>query len=121
MKDYQQQLDKYKNFPEYRQAAEQYLEKYWLDKKELTGVWLDIKNRIFNKDFLRLPGRVINENLEVIILKGGIILWEKQFELLQSCMKSVEDKHFIILEDYDENDPPHSSGPPFRFKYPKSA
>lgn len=118
MKDYQKQLDKYNNFPEHRKEAKQYLEKYWLDKKELTEVWLKIKNRIFNKDFRQLPDPVINKDFDVIILKGGIVLYDKEFELLQSCMKTIGDKYFIILEDYDENNPPHSSGPPYRLKYP---
>ena len=118
MNDYQKQLDKYNNFPEHRNKAEQYLEKYWLDKNELKEVWLKIKNRIFNKDFIHLPDPVINKDLDVIILKGGIVLYEKEFELFQSCMKSIGDNYFIILEDYDENNPPHSSGPPYRFKFP---
>ena len=46
------------------------------------------------------------------------MLYDKEFELLQSCMKITRDKYFIILEDYDENNPPHSSGPPYRLKYP---
>jgi hypothetical protein len=118
MKDFQEQRGYYNNFPELQKKAEQYLENYWLDKKELTEVWLDIKNRIFNKDFLRLPDRVMNENYDVIILKGGTVLYKKEFELLQTCMKNVGEKYFIILEDYDENKPPHTNGPPFRFKYP---
>jgi hypothetical protein len=61
---------------------------------------------------------VINKDLDVIILKGGIVFFKEEFEIYQTCMKIVGDKYFIILEDYDENKPPHTSGPPFRLKYP---
>jgi hypothetical protein len=118
MKDYQTQLDKHKNFPKYQNNAEGYFKKYWLDKKELDEVWLKIKNKIFNKDFHQLPDRVINQDIEVIILKGGIVLIEKEFIQFQSCMKRTGDKFFIVLEDYDENNPPHISGPPYRLKFP---
>ncbi len=118
MKDYQALLDRYNNFPEHRQAAEQYLEKYWLDKKELTQEWLEIKNRIFNKDFHSLPDRHINENYNVIILKGGIVFFKEEFEIYQTCMKIVGDKYFIVLEDYDENKSANTSGHPYRLKFP---
>jgi hypothetical protein len=118
MKDYQKQLDKNKDFPEYIKNAEPYFEKYWLDKSELNDVWLEIKNRIFNQEFHQLPNPVINKGLNIIILKGGIVFLEKEFELFQACMKMTGDKHFIVLEDYDENNPPHLSGPPYRLKFP---
>lgn len=40
------------------------------------------------------------------------------FKEFLSCIRITGDRSFIILEDYDENNPPHESGPPLRFKYP---
>ena len=117
MKDYQKHLDQYRDFPNKRDQAELYLGKYWFDKQELNDVWLKIKDRIFT-DPIIFPGSAINKELNVIINGGGIMIEEDDYESLTYCMKHTGDNYFIVLEDYDEDDPPHKSGPPYRFKYP---
>jgi hypothetical protein len=118
MKDYQNKLDRYKKNSAYREKAQQYFEKYWLDKTELEEQWLGIKDKIFNKDFHMLPGPVINDKLGVIILKGGIIFTKNEFEIFKSCMRIVGDKVFTIIEQYDEKDPFKSPDGPFHLKFP---
>jgi hypothetical protein len=118
MKDYQKQLDKFLNFPEYREPAEHYLNKYWLDKQELKEVWLKIKDVIYNPGFKVLPDPVFSHNFDTIILKGGSVLNKEEFEILQSCMKVIGEKYLLLVEDYDEEISPINAGPAFRFKYP---
>lgn len=117
MKDYKEHLDKYIDFHKNKVAVE-YLEKYWLDKQDLNETWIEIKNTVFNPDFKLLPDPVFNEDFDSIIRLGGIVFDRGELELYQSCMKITGDNYFIILEDYDEANPPHSSGPSLRFKYP---
>jgi hypothetical protein len=118
MKDYQEQLNKYLDYPENRKQVEEYLEKFWLNKRELIDVWLKIKSRVFNTFFKTLPDPLYNKTFETIILKGGSVLPKDNFDAFLTCLRIVGDTSFIILEDYDDNNPPHKSGPPFRFKYP---
>jgi hypothetical protein len=118
MKDYKSQLDKYLDYPENREQVINYLDKYWLEKKELNEVWLNVKNRIFNVNFRNLAEPVFNEQYEILIFKGGSVLPEDYFNAFLECVRISGDKSLIVLEDYDENNPPHESGPPFRLKYP---
>jgi hypothetical protein len=117
MKDYQKHLDQYRDFPDKREQAELYLRKYWLDKQELKDVWLKKRKEVFT-DPIIFPSSIFNDELDVIINKGGAVLPEEDFEPLKLCIQHTGDNYFIILEDYDEDNPPHTSGPPYRFKYP---
>jgi hypothetical protein len=117
MKDYQQQLDTFTEHAD-KKTIEFYLEKYWLDKDELNTIWLPIKNKIYNERFNYLPDPVFNAHFDIITLLGGSLLTKQELGQLQSCMKITGDKYLIILEVFDENNPPHTSGPPFRFKFP---
>lgn len=118
MKEYQKQLEKFLDFPENKDVVVEYLEKYWLDKQELNKDWIKIKNTVFNPVFKFLPDAVFNKDFDVLIRLGGTALDQEQYELFQSCMKITGDRYFVVLEDYDEVNPPHFSGPPLRFKYP---
>ena len=118
MKDYQKQLDKFLDFPENKDVVVEYLEKYWLDKQELNEYWIKIKNEVFNPDFSIIPDPVFNKDFDWIVRLGGTALAPEEYELFHSCMKITGDKYFIVLEDHDEDNPPHNSGPPLRFKYP---
>jgi hypothetical protein len=117
MKDYQRHFAKY-GFPKLDKGAEPYLDKYWLDAEELNKVWLPKKHQTFNREFHKFPDRLFNENFALIIRKGGCLLYEDEYVKFQSCMRSIGEKAFVIVEDFNENKPPHTSGPPFRFKYP---
>jgi|WetSurMetagenome_2_1015567.scaffolds.fasta_scaffold361350_1 hypothetical protein len=117
MKDYQNQIDGFTNNAD-KKKIEKYLEKYWLEKPELNEVWSKIKNTIFNSTFNAFPDPVYNVSFDTIVRKGGCILYRDELELLQSCMRTIGDKYLLIIEDFDETNPPHTSGPPYRFKFP---
>jgi len=117
MKDYQKQLDLFA-FSETKVITEKYFEQYWLKKDELLELQI-IKDIIFNKNSKNFPDLMFNKEYKILALKGGLIFTKEDFNALKTCMIEAGDKYFIILEDYDENKPPHKSGPPLRFKYPK--
>lgn len=135
MKDYHEQLITFA-FPDSKEQTEEYFNRYWLNKAELIEIWQNIKDTIYNGNFNILPNNIVDKDSDIILmqnispdkifkegfnsilLKGGIIFTQEDFELLQHCMTDIADEYFIILEDYDENNPPHNSGPPLRFKYP---
>jgi hypothetical protein len=117
MKDYQKRLDEFTDYSD-KKTIEEYLKKYWLDKQELKEVWLNKKDTIFNPNFKVLPDPVFNQNFDTIILKGGSVLYEQEFEILRSCMKVTGDKYLLLVEDYDEETSPIVAGPSSRFKYP---
>jgi hypothetical protein len=117
MKDYRRHFARY-GFAGLGGGFEPYLDKYWLDADELREVWLPKRDRAFNREFREFPDRVFNEDFGLIIQKGGCLLYEDEYVKFQSCMKSIGEKSFVIVEDFDENNPPHASGPPYRFRYP---
>jgi hypothetical protein len=114
MSEYQKRLDNFTKYAD-KKRIKAYLEKYWLDIKELDDVWLPIKNDIYNSSFKMLPDPLFKEEFEVIILKGGLIFNRANFDALISCMKITGDKYFLILED---DSGPYFSGLTSRFKYP---
>lgn len=126
MKDYQELLAKFPDSLNTRKQIIDYLEQYWLDKRELVDVWLKIKNTIFKGNSTTYPNGLLNDNFDIMIVKGGPVLDRDYFEQLQGCMKVTGDNYFIILEDNDEDIPlgnlPPSPGlvgwPPLRFKFP---
>jgi hypothetical protein len=117
MKDYQNQIDEFTDNAD-KNKIEKYLEKYWLDKRDLNEVWLNIKNKVFSTAFSAFPDPLYNVSFDTIIRKGGCLLYQDELEQIQLCMKNFGEKHLFIIEDYDETNPPHTSGPPYRFKFP---
>jgi hypothetical protein len=117
MKDYQHQLDGWTDNAN-KKKIQEYLEKYWLDRHELNEVWLKIKNKIYNPTFKAFPEPVFNSSFDTIVRKGGSVLSQDKLTQIQSCMKNIGERYLLLVEDYDETNPPHTSGPPFRFKYP---
>jgi hypothetical protein len=117
MKDYQVHIDERLKYSSDVQKEIDYFEKYWLDKKELDDIWTQIKGKIF-KEPLIYPGKVINENFHTIVTKGGLVYYKEDHKSLTYCMRYTDDEYFVLLEDYDEKNPPHDISPPYRFKYP---
>jgi hypothetical protein len=118
MKDYKPQLDQYLDFPDHKKQVEIYLKKYWLDKTELNDIWIPIKNKVYSPKFKAIPDIVYNANFDHFIQKGGVVFGREDFNLFMSCIKVIGDKQFVILEDYDDANPPHTAGPALRFRYP---
>ena len=124
MKDYQELLNKFPDSFNTRNQIIEYLEKYWLDKTELVNVWVKIKNTVFKGNYTSYPNGLLNDYFNIMIIKGGAVFDNIYFEQLMRCMKITGDKYFVLLEDYDENNPPGNlppptiSWPPLRFKFP---
>jgi len=122
--DYSTQLEVF-SYLESQEETRVFMEKYWLDSREYLEKWKFLQNRIFinNKHF---PDMVFNSEFEIIILGGGLIFNQEDFELLKNCIKHTGDEEFVIIQNYNKNDPPkiytNDSGwvihPPLRFKFP---
>lgn len=114
--DFRPRLEAY-SFPESRNDSFKYLSQYWLSKEEYCYKWEKLLSSIFN---------VRNSNGESFIKSpfvrmtqvGGLLFVEEEFEHFKKCMNICNDMFLFIIEDYDENNPPHDSGPSMRFKYP---
>ncbi len=105
--------------PESEVYTKKYLERYWLNKEELA-FWEVKKKTIFEETFRMLPDKLFKGSFQSIVMKGGLIFIEEDYNILRECMNTCEDKNFVIIEDYDETSPPHKSGPSLRFRYPVS-
>lgn len=117
MVDFLAQLDAYA-FPESIENSKEYLTKYWLSKQEYFSKWKVIQSILFSeKEF---PEMVFKPGFELLVRKGGVLFEQKEFKLLKECIKTTKDSCIIIVEDYNEEHPPHNSGPILRFKYPAS-
>lgn len=101
---------------ETREQARIYFEKYWLDKNEYFEEWISVQNSIFNNKAEYLPDMMFNSDFELFPLVGGdIFVSEKDFTLLQECMRQTGDKFFVIVQNRNVA----IEGYPFtRFKYP---
>ena len=122
--DYNEQLNTFFE-EETREQTESYFEKYWLDKDEYIKKWLPIQESIFDSKAKHLPDMMFNKNFELFPLVGGnIFIVERDFALLQDCMRQTGDTHFVIIQNknvivevyYGEND--FRVHPLLRFKYP---
>ena len=120
MKNYQRRLGRTVPDKIYPQAK-QYLEKYWLDEEEYMTYWKPIQDRIFNSKAKWLPDMMFVPGFELMPLIGGRVFAEggKDFLLLQSCMRELGDRYFVIVENYayiyENYDNP---GIPLRARYP---
>jgi hypothetical protein len=139
MKDYKPLLSKFPNGflsfftgKEYHGIPDEvinYLDKYWLDKAELDRVWTPIKNSIFKGNFWSQPDDIFKGDFETIILNGGAVIYDEQYyERIQQCLKEAGDTHIILMEEYNESNPPGNLSPqaglidwpPLRFKFPSN-
>jgi len=123
-KDYEEQLNAF-SVAETRSQAELYFSKYWLNKNELFERWLPIQNSIFDSRAEHLPDMMFKSNFELFPLVGGnVFLGEKDFTLLQDCMRETGDSHFVIIQNenviikFYEPEDDWIVHPPLRFKYP---
>jgi hypothetical protein len=116
MTDYEKQLSFYAD-AETREQTVSYFEKYWLSEYELTEKWLPIMRGIYEIAGERFPNVKFRLGFDFIALRGGAIFDEKDFSLLQECMKEIGDTSFVVLEHLDPVNPFHNE-PPLRFIYP---
>lgn len=115
IEDFQNQLEAYA-FPGSVEKTREYLRKFWLPRQEYLFKWESIQTLLFSAN--KFPEVVFNPDYELLACKGGFVFVQQEFELLKECIESTKDSHILIVEDYNEADPPHESGPLLRFKYP---
>jgi hypothetical protein len=97
--------------------AEIYLGRYWLDSDEFNKIWRPVMDKVFASEAEELPDMMFSAGFEVIPQVGGALFTEDQFESLQTCMKAVNDRHLVIIENARHVTWPPED-PPFRMKYP---
>lgn len=114
--EFQNQIEAY-SFPGSIRKTHNYLDKYWLQKTEYLSKWKNVQGSIFHLDKV-LPNMVIKQGFKLLVRQGGLLFEQKEFELLKNCLKLTKDNYLFVIEDYDELDPPHESGPLLRLKYP---
>lgn len=117
MKEYQYQLD-YFCFPKSKILTEKYLDNYWMREEDYRNKYLFLKEIIFNKYNPFSSTEVITKQFKIMYDNAGLIFTKEYFEIFKKLFQIVGDTYFIIIEDYDVNNPPHESGPFLRFKYP---
>jgi hypothetical protein len=113
---YQNQVDAY-SFPDNIKETQEYLGRYWLQEQEYLSKWKNVQGLIFQLDKV-FPNMVIKSEFELLVRQGGLLFEQEEFELLKDCIRLSKDNFLFIIEDYDELNPPHESGPLLRFKYP---
>ncbi len=117
MKEYYKQLEAFSSFEDVTLTTS-FFERYWLSKKELEETWIFIQNQIFYDLSVDVPALVFRNEFKLLPMIGGILFGEVDYRLLQECMKFSGDTEFVVIENYDEANPPHNSGPLLRFKFP---
>jgi hypothetical protein len=97
-----------------KEAAERYLEKYWLPSAEYERQWKQIQDQIFiNQN--GLPDLVFAPQYEMLAFRGGCLFIEEDFKKLQECFINVGGRHFSVIENTFGG---KLNEPPFRMKYP---
>ncbi|WP_316758517.1 hypothetical protein [Pedobacter aquatilis] len=128
MKEYQKLIDKYslKGYDMYSKSVsrsewgdlpkgEEYLNKYWLSNEEYKSKWEAVLEKIFINQNTALPKLVFSEGFDLLVLEGGCLFVEEDFNKLQECILNVGDKFLFIIEnDFGGN----LTDPTFRLKFP---
>lgn len=97
-----------------KDAAERYLQKYWLPEQEYINFWKQIQNEIFIEG-KSLPDLIYHSGFEIITLRGGCLFIEQDFLQLQKAIQKTGEDYFVIIQhtqDFTEGEPM------FRMKYP---
>ena len=114
--EFQNQVEAY-SLPDSIKETQDYLGRYWLQEPEYLSKWKNVQGSIFHLDKV-FPNMVVKPRFELLVRQGGLLFEQEEFELLKDCIRLSKDNHLFIIEDYDELNPPHESGPLLRFKYP---
>lgn len=116
MEEFKKQIEAY-SFPDSIEETKLYLEKYWLYEHEYLTKWKNIQSTMFSLN-LEFPKMIVNSGYEFLVRKGGVLFEEQEFKEIQECSNLLCDNHILIVEDYNDLNPPHESGPILRLKYP---
>jgi hypothetical protein len=78
-----------------------YLDKYLLSEEAYVSHWQPIKNKIFDNKVHWLPGRIFLPEFKLMSFAGGGTFAEKDFLLLQSCMRELGEQYFVVMQNYE--------------------
>lgn len=81
-----------------RNAAEVYLENYWMSSEEYQTRWQTIREAVFANECDGYPDVIVREGYQMIPLVGGKLFLETDFLQLQKCMLAAGNKTFAIIE-----------------------
>lgn len=88
---------------------------YWLSNEEYKSKWEAVLEKIFINQNTALPELVFSEGFDLLVLEGGCLFVEEDFNKLQECILNVGDKFLFIIEnDFGGN----LTDPTFRLKFP---
>lgn len=125
MKIRKQLLERFKN-GEDSEKVKRYIEKYWLDLEEYEAKWKDIQENIFFGFSDDYPNKVFKPDFHTLqIHGGGLFSNDEDLAMYQKIAKETGDKHFIVIMDFDYENPPYFGNEddkildfPLKFKFP---
>lgn len=128
MKEYQDIIDRYslKGYDMYSRSitrsewgdlkkGEEYLAKYWLSNEEYKSVSELTLKKIFDNQEIGLPNLVFSKEFDLLVLEGGCLFVEEDFNKLQKCILQLGDNFLFIIEN---NFGGNLKEPTFRMKFP---
>lgn len=98
------------------EVAKTYLKKYWLSDIAYKKYWEFLHSFIFDLN-KHLPNMIYRKDFQFISLLGGVPFEQNDFEKLQTCMQSIGEKKFVIIQDTFEPEP-NQSDVALKIKYP---
>jgi hypothetical protein len=122
--DFEAQLEIFSS-PDSKLQSLRYLDKYWLHVDDYVQKWQTLQSQVFNADRY-FPELVFKQELDVLIVGGGVIFDKEDFEKFKVCLKEVGDEKFAIVQNINKSDPSKvyyldkgwTEHPLLRFKYP---
>jgi hypothetical protein len=98
-----------------RQAAESYLERYWLSSAEYQRTWKQLQDRIFTNHEIGLPEMLFSPGYELQASRGGCLFVREEFVRLQECIQAISEKFLFVIENTFGG---RVKEPVFRMKFP---
>ena len=99
--------------------AELYLQKYFISEEEYRDRVLRLQETVFNINCEGLLQMVFRDSFQFIISPGDCLFIQEDFETLQSCLNSIGESYFYVIENQFTTITPKSPLPPIlRMKFP---
>jgi hypothetical protein len=82
-----------------KKIALEYLKRYFISEEDYIQKWKPVQNSIFQNEKVGLPEKVFKDEFSLIAIRGGILFEREDFENLQSCIKVIGDKSWVIIQN----------------------
>lgn len=79
--------------------TQKYCSEYWLNSHEFSKKWQPIKDVIFRKEAKCFPEIMFNPDYELILVRGGMIFTQEDYEKLQLCMRRAGDQYWVVFSN----------------------